>query len=611
VDADADFPAIALGEAPIRRASAHVAVKLPLRQVWTQQRIVLNDIINVIGLAPGENVSFGIKRTQRNQVSRKTVQEKTETFSAESTIVDKDVVAVTRTTVGTQKWTVTGTGEISLGGLEFLGNPDIEITPTSESSFQDTLQTVSQMVREATRKSSEQLTLIQKIEITETQETTIEEQEHHKIVNPYLDRALQIHFFDLRKEYSVNNIFDVAVDDIQIVLALDFRRLHFGPSFVRRNTAFLEAHFEEHHVLDEYFQLLQDPEVSADQEYGDDAQRAAEIALDFLFRVENVFGLEEGDPVSHQIWNSFVSGSGEAWEQSALHDALQENALLARLYTGIAYFYRIYMQLLNGEHSLVISYPAFDQTFEQSESPGLSEHSVRFNSVSEIAQFKVDLAVALADFIAQHFDAADEEQLRVVMDQNNRTEVFRRLAGFAAMVHGIVAEQRQEDDLTPKRRRRAVLEARIAEHLKSYDGFYRQRYVEFIATNMHAVEFLDTYEQLQPFYENQGLPPLGDLKNFFAFESGYVDGARFIIPSYFSGTPQEAAQELGHLFDEPAENFEFDNMRPFSSTQQVSLPIDGVHVEAVPGFCSLPDLPATLLPNAPGRPQTDQAEGEA
>jgi hypothetical protein len=577
-----------LGEAHLRRASFFIALELPLRQTWNQRRVVLNDLISTIGLAPGEKVSFRIRHSQRDRLDRKTMRSKTEVLSNESSIVDKEVLSATRSSVRNENWSMTSSGKVSLGVSEII---DIEGGNSGSVgvNLQKAATQSAELVREATKSSSEQLTLTQRIEVSESRETFVEEEERREFTNPYTDRSLQLHFYDMKKEYDVTNKFEIDNGDLPgLSLVLDFERLNFGVPFVRRNIAFLEAHLQERHLLDEYLQLLRDPDVSFDQEYSVESQRTAIMALDYLFRVDNIFGFEDNDVMS-KAWRSFQSDPD--FGDSALNDALNERIQLSRLYTGIAYFHQVYQDLLINPDGFAGGYLVRSRPGVGDPPAGLPNFaSYNFGSFEEIAQFKVDLAVALADFIVEHGGAATEEQLRFVMDRNQAGEIFRRMFGFTAMIHGMVVPRRREEEaLRGRNRRLAAIEARIAEHLDSYNGFYRQRYVEYIGDNMQTVEFLDTFRDIHPLFDN--IPSIEDLAQVFSFESGYIEGSRYIIPGYFSGNQDGIQEVLSDLLVDAPNFFDPDGIPNVISHQFIKLPVDGVHVEAVPGFCRLHDVP--------------------
>ncbi len=576
-DASEEDPNVALGEATLRRATAHIALDLPLDQIWTQQEVVLNDLISAYGLAPGEKATFSVKRSQRRQIDRKTVEEKTQIRSEESKIVDKDVLSLARTFVANTNAKVTSSGKISLSGLDLGGTNEFT------TAFGETIAATSESLREAMLNASEQLKLTYKVEISEEVETTEERTEKREVTNPYKDRACQIHFFDMLKRYRVSSQFSSTATNVGVALVLDFEDLYFSVHFVRRNTAFLLEHLVERTLMDEYSALLSNAEASFDLEYGSETERVAEVALDFLFRVDDLFGLPD-DNGRHLVHNSFVTqGSDRPFDQSALSDALLENAEMTKLYTGLTYFYNIYRQLVRNEVAGGIAYTNVDSDTMN----GLK--FVPFGDPSEISQFKADLAVAIADFLSEHLAAVEEAQMRLVTDLNNRTEVFRRLVGFRAMVLSMVSDRRAGDAPARARDRRlSALEARLAEHLQAYDGHYRQRYVEFIAERLSQVEFSDTLRSLMPIFVAQGLPPLASLAENFAFERGYVEDSKYVVPSNISGNLGDVVEELDDLV--PGFGMDVPDELIFESNFEAEIPVDGVHIEAVPGFCRLPDL---------------------
>lgn len=79
----------------------------------------LGEIDTTLSLAPGEELSLRIRRTQREKLVRTHVDQREQILNFENTIQDKDVVAATRSSARQYNWNIDCRSQVSLG----LTNP--------------------------------------------------------------------------------------------------------------------------------------------------------------------------------------------------------------------------------------------------------------------------------------------------------------------------------------------------------------------------------------------------------------------------------------------------------------------------------------------------------
>src|SRR5690242_918998 len=107
---------------PILSGVISIGADLRYNQTWRFRELRVGDISSSMALAPGETVTLNIKKTQRIQLNQTTVESSESLDSFESSLVDKDVLNVTRSTTRTQQWHVDGNASLSLGGVFQIGS---------------------------------------------------------------------------------------------------------------------------------------------------------------------------------------------------------------------------------------------------------------------------------------------------------------------------------------------------------------------------------------------------------------------------------------------------------------------------------------------------------
>ena len=196
---------------------------------------------------------------------------------------------------------------------------------------------------------------------------------------------------------------------------------------------------------------------------GEDIQertmKMAELCLKYLFDDIDVFDLVERKQVSQKK----KDGSGDMNIVINPNDpATSFNARLnnAGLRDSIGKFPKIFT-------TLNVYYKAYNDHDSNSQ---------------EDRELRVNLALSLYDFLQPLWIGVEETkagELTDIMDQDNFTEIFRRLSGFLSMVEGIVKPlirpvEEQKEQLKNAARSHFVIK-RVVDHLNCHQGYYREK----------------------------------------------------------------------------------------------------------------------------------------
>ncbi len=525
----------------VTELTAAAALDLRYEQWWYFQRKLIAALSASIGLAPGERLSLSLRNTQRKQFDRETVEEVERTEATESTIADKDVLNVTRSSSRTNNWNVNANASISLpehglgGGIS--GSVSETVTEAATSSAQRT--------HDSTQKAASNLKTLQKVQIRETSEVATEASTSRTIQNPYRDRSLRLDAYELAKEYCV----EFHLREIVPVIVLNCGSVDFSRRFVLTNAAFLADELTDRPLEFELSEALQTTSNLRLEGAQERAEALALIAFDYLFGVHPVFnfgdvggtpeGWDENDPA-----NSFQLPF-EDW--GGLTDATANN--VGVIISVLAVYYRLYVDRIAGVDG----------------------------------RLAVEAAMSLDSALAPRWIGVEEtDAISNVIDAQEGTEVLRRLGGFLAMTSGMLRPllQPAEEERASRRaaERAEFVIGRVVDHLNCHARYYTEEYLRYIGerTRMRAVSRLAS-DVLARIAE---LPPA--LLERFDPDAAFLDGSRIVVPIRLAVSLAELQALLKHL-DADAGDIELGLL----DVQSLTIPTDGMHVEASAGSCSL------------------------
>jgi hypothetical protein len=528
---------------PVREIVCDFSLDLRYRQLWFYRSAVLGALSASVALAPGEVLSLSIRNTQRKQFDQQTVDEVERSQLTESTVADKDVLNVTRSSSTTNNWSVDGNGSI---GMKDYG---AGITASVSETVTDASTSSAQRSRESTEKSASNLRTLQKIQVREMTEVTTEAATARRIPNPYRDRSLRLDVYEMAKQYCVE--FHLA--EIVPVMILRIEELEFDRQFVLTNAAFLTDELIDRTLELELTEALQVTTNLRLEGAENRAEEVALLALEYLFAGPPMFNFGQipGAPAG---WNENDPASSfeeplEWW--SGLQDATDNRTGV--IFSTLAFFNQLY-----GNNVV--------------------------NVVPNNGHLAVELAMSLDQALAPRWIGVEESQeIANSIDEREATEVIRRLGGFLTMTSGVLrpllqpAEEEREARQAAERAEFVI--NRVVDHLRCHARYYTDRYLHHIGarTRMRAV-----FRLAEEVIREHMPGGAANVLDAFDPEAAFLDSNRIVVPVRVTPTPDEIG-ELLERFHEKAPKIEFGRL----DVHQLTIPTDGAHVEPSPGSCIL------------------------
>jgi hypothetical protein len=524
---------------------AHAALLLEYEQRWHFQSLHFGPLSMIISLAPAETLHLIMRNTQRKQLDQSTFNQVDKLESSESTIVDRDILNIARSSSRTSGWTVAGNATFTIPKFS------AGLNASATESVSEASSSSAQRVAEQTRKSATSLSVLQKIESRTTVEQTRETAAIRTIRNPYHDRSLRLNVVNVAKEYCV----EFHLTKVSPVLVLTIKSLEFDRNFVLNNRSFLADYLLDQDLQAQLLQALDVVTAIHDTETTQaKAKNVAWTALTYLFTEDsNIFSMPEIDS-GEDPNRPFTSFEGYR-PSSGLADAADNQQ--AVILTTLGFYYRIFTDIVNPDPS----------------------HSLA-----------IDLVLSLESSLTPRWLQAEEaDKMSNMLDYSSYTEIFRRLGGFLTMASGILRPLLQplieEREAAQNAKRAEFVVQRVVDHLACYSELYTQRYLQYISdqTSMHAIRALALGILTGKYGISSDAPGYPYYKELFEPEAAFLDGNDIVVPRRkipFRKIP----------FEIPGVDFE----RPplgMLSREDVIAPCDGIHVEAAPGECVLPDLP--------------------
>lgn len=556
------IPPLELSCIPVAEADAAFGLDLRYEQRWFFERPLRGALSASVALAPGETLTLSIRNTQRKRFDRETLDEVERSESAESTIADRDVLNVTRSSSQTNNWNVSGNASLSLSGF------GVGASGSMSQSVTEALSSSAQRTSESTRKSSENLKTLRKVQVKESSELTVEQGKARTIVNPYRDRTLRVDAYEMLKSYCVE--FHVTAWIPAIALTVD--RLTFDREFVLTNGAFLSEELIDRWLGAELTDALQGNDLrfaTSSQGAQQQAEDVAWTALEFLFAGPDIFNWPSplvgnlGAPLRPNNWdenqpdNSFREPLAEF---SGYRDALSNK--LGIVFTTLAYYQRLYRdEVLPANRELAVG-----------------------------VAMSLDQAVGPRWLVAEETDEVSQ-----ILDVFQATEVMRRLSGFLAMTSGMLRPLLQPAEAEQAARRAAEAAEftieKVIDHLNCHQRYYTERYLASMAqlTSMKAIHRL-VEDVLLGRITGAG----ADLLEIFDAEASYLDAHTIVVPLRVALSEEELGQIL-----ERFKASDIDVRPRLLRVDQITVPTDGVHMESTAGACVLDDVPEAkplLLP---------------
>ena len=528
---------------------------LKFNQTWNLLRLGIGDLSSTMSLAPSEQLTLEFQTSQRRVLEQTSVDSAEEMTSIESTTSDKEVVNVARSSSKTENWHVDGNGGFNIGIVSLGASAGITESTTDNS------QSSLQHITEATRKSAHSLKTLHKIEVRGVTEGLIQNRMTRVIKNPYPDRALSLNIFQLIKHFSVQT----ALVEIRPSLIIQVNGLDFDNHFVVSNSNFLRDELLDPSLVDELPTALLGakplPHASLDA-----ARNIAKLALRYLYDQPNIFNVPSIRVFDYRTIPPRIQDVDPNPPDTCFDDQMQHSGFddaqandFAQLFTVLNLLFKVYQELQGNAP------PA----------PTLDDNAIA-------------MAKTLADNIGTNWATpTDLGHVRNILDENDFTEIFRRLSGFLAIVNGMLNPLLTAADDAQKAVQ-AQADAgfalqRLKDHLCCHKNYYIQRFLAYIAQRTNNQDLIDFVRNV---IARTGLPSVSF--QFFDLERTFVDRQQIVVPGLRFLQADEIT-EIDNIFGVNNTVFLFGDIVP--TVVEVEVPTDGIHLEAAKGACVLDELP--------------------
>lgn len=537
-------------------------------QTWNLVEVGIGDLASTMGLAPAEQLSLEFQSTQRKVLDQSSMDSAESVDSSESLASDKESINVTRSSTKTENWHVDGSGTLTVGFATLNANAGYS------QSVTDSNQQAINHVTEATTKSSRSLKSLHKIEVRGVSEGVITNRMTRVIKNPYFDRTLSVNVFQLVKHFSVQT----SLAETRAALVIRVNGLIFDNNFVVSNSDFLQNALLDASLIDDLPTAVQGAKPLFLQDAQGTAASIARTALHLLFDDDRTpplnFVMFNMPPISgtdaESITNCFnaalIPGN---FGLSGLSDSLSNH--LGMIFAILSFYYQMYIA-----NSLAGGIRVVDQD------PDLA----------------IRMAVTLAHDVGGIWNAmypdftkapADSD-IKNIMDENQFTEIFRRIPGFLTTVNGMLAPlldpaNQDKADLQAQAKAMYVLN-RLLSHLKCNKNYYIQEYLRYVAGNTSNQAIIDFVNQILADPAVQ--PQLAPITIFQPdVDRCFINTQEIIVPGLEPLAPNDLVT-LGNQLGLPGVGPVAD---PNAVTADIEVPCDGIHLEVAKGACVLEDVP--------------------
>lgn len=514
--------------------------RLRISQEWYLNEMVRGDVASVVSLGPLETLTLRVTRSQRTRLDNNTMSSKESLRSNQSRIADKEMVEVARTTTKNEQW------QVGVSASVQAGPANIQASAGYQQSVGRQMGTKLQQVREATQKASADLRALNKVEVVESTGQQREDEQIHRIENPYRDRSLNLTFFELNKVFCVK--YDVA--SVEPFLAISAPRFHFDSGFVLANADFLAKELVDRALLGELNTALAYTESPEELEgVLGRLDRLAYHALEHIFGERTVHFVDRDGVGGYDIGSSSFLRNGDAlghsaWSASSGKPFADETLMLLASFRTMSW---------NGDFMLL-------------DSPN-----------EEAAYERLDLVVALAAELKLLWEQIDPNHRREIFNQNLLTAVFRRVPAFLTIVDHMIRPHL--DEVSRSHGQAEAVMHRIVSHLRCMNEYYSERFHAYL------------YQMLR------GKAHVEMVTTALAGSLGMtIDEQRWVVENFdieglsLAGSTIHVPARRGAGEARLAEFFPDEDLlaaRPPVARDRVVVPADGVTLEPSVGMCRL------------------------
>ena len=540
-----------------------IALDPTFEQTWVLQQQSIGDLASTMGLAPGEKLTLEVQTTQRKLLDQESIDSTESMSSTESTTSDTEAVDITRASSKTQGWHVDSTGTLT------CGYASLSVSAGFSQSVTDSNSQAIHHISASTTKSASSLKTLHKIQVRGVTETLITNRMTRIVVNPYPDRTMTVNIFQLLKHYTV----ETAQTELRIALIIGINDVAFDNHFVVSNADFLRQTLLDSTLIDNLDAALAGDKPQFGEDVLKNAAKYARRALHLLFDDVPMFQMPStsGTPDRNFPSNSFNASVSPNLNDSGLVDSYSNDLGLA--FCVLNYFYSYYADLA----------PDGGLAIDEDD----------------------DLAIAFATSLANDIGAKigvlwpdptkdpAPKDVRNILDNDQYTEIMRRIPGFLTLVSGFVQPLVDPAKLEKAQQQQLLEEqyalSQLLQHLECNKNYYIQSFLTYIARTTRNQAIVDLGREavaLAAGALNAVAAPLksGD----FDFDRVFIDKQQIVVPTVATLTDQGIADiiaETGYKGDPPS--------LPPPDSVALDVPADGMHLEVAEGACKLKGVPST------------------
>lgn len=536
-------------------------------QQWSLEAVLVGDFVSVLSLAPSEVLTIEIMRTQHTLLEQSQENASAVEVGTENLFSDKESINIANTSARSANWSVSGSGGFSMYGI------GISASATTSQAINTTTASTINSIHETTLKSSQKVTTQTKVQIRGVTETTVEARQTRILRNPFPDRALDLSLYEIVKKFSVQT----SQHAVSLMITATLEAINFTEAFISSNQAFLQDA-----LLDADLQSVLPTLVGAlRQARPATEQAAADAALSTLeqYLFEDRPGVQpyhNADTNNDTPINAFTNANVHpppTWTDQSTSAAGVAAGLSSSAGMEIYLNLQMYWMMMGGfagTPSGLPQWPAFP---------------------ADRLQLMQGLAAAVRD--AWQNRLADGDRMNL-MNQTNRTEIFRRIPGFLKLYDDLLGNLViPQPDMTT-----VALTNAVVNHLNCNADYYTAQYLRYLWNRLGSVFVIrlvnDTLSSVFPpsggtYMPDNSRPYL----NLYEVENVQRHGLSVMIPLRFDQLPSSASSPLPNF----ASGLTQLNAAITGSTAaapaaaEVIVPAEGLHLEPVAGACVLQNVP--------------------
>lgn len=571
---------------PFPNVNLALGVRLNFRQYWTWLGQSLGAPTATLSLAPMEERTIALE-TRRRRMRTDTRRDVTEAVwrreTADSTRASSNT---TQSSAHRRNWGFSTDGSLNIGRKEGFLNGKINGAFNLEDAVESNSESSLQSAREETMKSSEETRSQSEVTVETVVEQITTNKDVRVLKNPYHDRSMTLNFHSLTDRYRIGTTPRAR----RPKLMMQFAGMTLDEEFVLNNSSFLERALIDNGLAlalgEAVATALRRPRFGRVDPV---IRRLVRDAIDLLLVVPGgVFrDFDVTDPDDLPGRWSLPRSLDAAEDNTGFGDAHREG--FGRSFTAIASANFLRTRFLE-------TGPPQD----------------------EVDRYELDLCLALSETIQPEWRALATAHVDNLLDNQNATEVIRRVEGFLMIVDNLIRpkmgdlrvrtrlvrpEFPGEDPLElssivePEvdeslREAERVIDRTVA-HLECYASHYREAFLRDVFDTTNGLAFRDV--MIAILGQEMGVAQARALIGTLDWSEAYLDGDIYAVGPVALGQAGEWLEDVGGLLDvdlpEGGAHYGAGENPSNNQSYEIDVGSGAVHVEPFAGHCLLSAAP--------------------